>query len=204
MGRQKRNKIQRGEGVRRGKLEEKLEKVIAAEGHSILKSENMQLERKLRQHGAVSCYDHSLLVTYLSLRLAQTFHVSVDAASLVRGALLHDYFLYDWHIADKSHRFHGFHHAGRALENARRDFSLNGLEEDIIQKHMFPLNLSKRPRYRESVIVNLADKACALGEVLACGKVKNFVCELEEEVRIFSREARKTEDDEKIERSGNL
>ena len=131
-----------------------IEKTIAGEGRVILESENMNLERRLRQHGKISCYEHSLFVTYLSLRLARALCLSVDAASLVRGALLHDYFLYDWHISDKSHRFHGFYHAGKALHNARRDFYLNPIEEDIIGKHMFPLNLTEVPRCRESVIVS--------------------------------------------------
>ena len=54
--------------------------------------------------------------------------------SLVRGALLHDYFLYDWHIPDESHKWHGVTHAGDALKNARRDFELNEIEQDMISK----------------------------------------------------------------------
>jgi uncharacterized protein len=74
--------------------------------------------------------------------------------------------LYDWHVADKSHRFHGFIHAKCALKNAEQDFSLNPVERDIILKHMFPLNF-RLPRYRESIIVTIADKICATREVLS-------------------------------------
>ena len=86
--------------------------------------------------------------------------------ALVRGALLHDYFLYDWHEKDASHRWHGFHHPAAALKNASADFGLSPRERDVIAKHMFPLTL-RPPRFRESWIVCLADKWCALEETLA-------------------------------------
>lgn len=101
----------------------------------------------------------------MSVQLAERLGVRVDMKSMVRGALLHDYFLYDWHEADSSHRLHGFTHARRALENAERDFSLNDIQRDIIAKHMFPMN-PKLPRRKESVIVTIADKICATREVM--------------------------------------
>lgn len=142
-----------------------LESLLLQHGEEILTSPQMQSEKLFMQHGAVSCYDHSVAVAYTSLKLAASWRIKVDRRSLVRGALLHDYFLYDWHDADPSHRLHGFRHAKKALQNARVDFALNAKEEDIIVKHMFPLNLSL-PRYRESVLVILADKWCAVAETL--------------------------------------
>lgn len=41
---------------------------------------------------------------------------------LVCGALLRNYFLYDWYEPDKSHQLHAFSHAKCALHNAERDF----------------------------------------------------------------------------------
>ena len=49
------------------------------------------------QHGGVSVYEHCVRVAALSCRLADAFGVEVDKDALIRGALLHDYFLYDWH-----------------------------------------------------------------------------------------------------------
>lgn len=142
------------------------ESLLLDHGREILASPQMQMEKLFMQHGTVSCFEHSVAVAYTSLRLAESFRIKVDHKSLVRGALLHDYFLYDWHEADKSHRLHGFRHAKKALLNARADFTLNAKEEDIIVKHMFPLNPSP-PKYRESVLVILADKWCALCETFA-------------------------------------
>jgi uncharacterized protein len=81
----------------------------------------------------------------------------------VRGALLHDYFLYDWHDHAPD-RWHGFTHPRRALENASRDFALNGIERDLIAHHMFPF-VPAPPRHREGWVVTLADKYCTLREV---------------------------------------
>lgn len=132
----------------------------------ILASAGMQREKGYKQHGDISCYGHSVAVACMSIRLTAVLHIRVDMKSMIRGALLHDYFLYDWHEADRSHRLHGFIHAKRALQNAERDFSLTDVERDIIVKHMFPMNPSF-PRYRESVIVTAADKICAAREVLS-------------------------------------
>lgn len=73
----------------------------------------LDLTREFIQHGDVTVYAHVTSVARASLSFAEHLGrvgVSVDRASLLRGALLHDYFLYDWHDPDPSHRLHGFRH----------------------------------------------------------------------------------------------
>ena len=118
------------------------------------------------QHGNTTTFTHSLMVAYYSYELALYLPFDYDIASIVRGAMLHDFYLYDWHVPDKSHRFHGLIHADFALRNARRHFKLNQIEEDIILKHMWPLTFRKIPRYKEAFLVNFIDKICSLGETL--------------------------------------
>ena len=132
-------------------------------GKDILKSKGMKAEKKFMHHGQTSCFLHSLRVAEVSAKIAYMLHINVDISSLIRGALLHDYFLYDWHLPDDSHRMHGLIHAKNALKNAENDFLLNNIEKDIIKKHMFPLNISP-PIYRESWIVCIVDKICAAME----------------------------------------
>lgn len=77
------------------------------------KEGRLGLTRSFIQHGDVSVYAHMLSVARHSLHMAQVLAragVDIDTRSLVRGALLHDYFLYDWHDSDPSHRLHGFKH----------------------------------------------------------------------------------------------
>ena len=116
-----------------------------------------------RQHGDTSCLLHSLAVALYCVRVARLLRIQVRTAALVRGALLHDYFLYDWHEKNAAHRLHGFHHPRTALSNASRDYVLTEVERDIISKHMFPLT-PRPPRYRESLLVCLVDKGCSLYE----------------------------------------
>ncbi|MEG2204778.1 MAG: hypothetical protein RRY21_06425, partial [Oscillospiraceae bacterium] len=87
--------------------------------------------------------------------------------SLLIGALLHDYFLYDWHRYDPVRGpFHGFAHPGRALANAARDYPLDVVEREIIARHMFPLTPAP-PCCREAALVCLADKLCSVLEVVS-------------------------------------
>ena len=121
------------------------------------------------QHGDVTVYAHVTSVARASLSFAERLGragVSVDRASLLRGALLHDYFLYDWHDPDPSHRLHGFRHPFFALARAEEDFELTPRERNIIVRHMFPL-VPVPPTCREAWIVCLADKWCALRETVS-------------------------------------
>lgn len=118
------------------------------------------------QHGDLSTYDHAVNVAWTSFRLSRQLRLKVDERSLLRGALLHDFYLYDWHVRTEGRkRFHGFHHPKTALKNARKHFPVNPIEEDIILKHMWPLT-PKLPRYRESYVVMMADKLCSIRDTL--------------------------------------
>lgn len=125
----------------------------------------LALLREYRQHGRTTVYEHVLLVADLALRLSRRLRLKVDEASLIRGALLHDYFLYDWHVRDPERPLHGFYHPKAALKNASADFHLNPRERNIIRRHMFPLTLVP-PTTKEGLLVCLADKLCALRETL--------------------------------------
>lgn len=114
------------------------------------------------QHGGISCLEHSIYVSYLSFRVCKMLRF--DYCSAARGGLLHDFFLYDWHI-DKQHEgLHGFTHPKTALKNADRFFCLNHIERDIIRNHMWPMTI-RFPRYKESFVVLMIDKYCTLKEI---------------------------------------
>ena len=131
----------------------------------IVTHHKMQSTRKLVQHGNVSVFAHSLAVAAYSVRLAKMLGIRYDRRSLIRGALLHDFFLYDWHKTNNvGDGLHGFAHPNTASKNAVKYFRLNKKELDIIRKHMWPLTITKLPKYRESWLVCMADKYCSLLE----------------------------------------
>ena len=114
------------------------------------------------QHGSTSCLKHTIAVAYYSIKLAEKLGIKYKKTDLIRGALLHDYFLYDWHDGN-GRGIHGFTHPKAALVNADRDFELTDTEKEIIRKHMFPLTLMP-PKCREGWIVCMVDKYCSLYE----------------------------------------
>ena len=123
-----------------------------------------QKMKQYMQHGRISTFEHCIDVAKLSFRMNRNLHLHGKERELLRGAFLHDYFLYDWHNWDGP--LHGFYHAGAALKNAKRDFKLTPREENIIGSHMWPLNLTKIPRCREAWIVCIADKIVSTKETL--------------------------------------
>lgn len=125
----------------------------------------LALARAAIQHGSTTVFAHCVKVACFSLFLANKLHISVNTHALLRGALLHDYFLYDWHEKNAGHRFHGFTHPATALKNAQEDFMLTPVEKDIIARHMSPL-CPIPPRCREAWLVCAADKYCALLETV--------------------------------------
>ncbi|WP_416325276.1 HD domain-containing protein [[Eubacterium] hominis] len=122
------------------------------------------------QHGDISTLTHSILVAYYSYAIDRKLHLHSDAKSLITGALLHDYFLYDWHEKQSWHKWHGFRHARFAYENAKRDMSLNKTETEIIRKHMWPLTIIP-PTCREAWLVNVVDTFSSMIEVLIAYRI---------------------------------
>ena len=132
----------------------------------IKRSDRVQEMKKYIQHGKISTYQHCKSVAGLSYRIDKRLHLHSDKKTLLKGAMLHDFYLYDWHHFDDQGKLHGYHHADKALENARKYFDLNKNEEHIIWCHMWPLNLTRVPRTREAWIVCLADKVVSCKETI--------------------------------------
>lgn len=132
----------------------------------IIDHEAVQQMKTYMQHGSISCLRHCLFVSYISFRLCKM--LKLDYRSAARGALLHDLFLYDWHVTRPPEGLHAFVHPTIALRNATMNFSLCDMEKDIIYNHMWPVTF-RLPRYRESFIVLIADKYCAVMESAEVG-----------------------------------
>ncbi len=144
-----------------------IDDIIKKDGIDILLSEHHKNTKKDIQHGNMSVRQHTINVARHSVLISEKLGIACDRRALVRGALLHDYFLYDWHDRDHANllRLHGIHHPGIALKNAESEFPLTDIEKDIIKKHMWPLTVVP-PTCREAWIVSMADKYCSLMETV--------------------------------------
>ena len=117
--------------------------------------------RQVRHHGNLDCYSHSLRVAETAYLMAS--RLESDIVSIIRGALLHDFYLYDWH--ERGHSLHAYRHPYIALREAKARFELNPIEIDSISKHMFPL-IPFIPLYKESWIVCIADKVSTVKDYM--------------------------------------
>ena len=63
----------------------------------ILRDRTFLSQKAYVQHGRFSVYSHELHVAHFALSVNRALGLHCDMETLVRGALLHDYFLYDWH-----------------------------------------------------------------------------------------------------------
>ena len=135
----------------------------------ILNNGEFLKRKQYKHHGKISVFDHSLRVSVLAYKFSKKFK-KMDYKSVAIGTLLHDFYYNPWTENKEKKPFfkkHGFVHAKEALENSKQIFPeyMNEKIEDIIEKHMFPLNI-RIPKYKETWVIILIDKLVSL-EVFA-------------------------------------
>lgn len=131
---------------------------------ALLDSETVRAMRQYKHHFSVTCYEHSVFVSYVSFLMARK--LGLDYMAAARGGLLHDLYLYDPSDASAHPGNQCLDHPVFALRNAKQLCGdLSPKEENIIIAHMWPLS-KKMPHSREAFVVSMADKFCATVEVL--------------------------------------
>ena len=128
----------------------------------LLNNDTVKQMKNFRQHYETSCFDHCLIASYYCYLYGKKFNL--DYVSCARAAMLYDLFLYDWRKKQDDRKgLHAFTHPKTAYKNASKLFALNEKEKDIILKHMWPVTIAL-PKYKESYLLTLIDKYCALNE----------------------------------------
>ena len=77
----------------RARLPKEKEDFFMQQLEEVCKNSRMLGSHKYMQHGNTSVFRHSVSVAYYSYYLALKMHAPVNETALIRGALLHDYFL---------------------------------------------------------------------------------------------------------------
>lgn len=131
-----------------------------------LENEKVQSMTENIQHGDVTTYAHSISVMLGCYKLVETLHLNVDEKTLLLGALLHDFYLYDWHNYCPPGPLHGFSHPFTAQKNAVKYFQVDEKIQHMIQCHMWPLTLRHIPKTREAVLLCMVDKWISTGETV--------------------------------------
>lgn len=130
------------------------------------KNKYIQSLKHNNHHGKVTTYEHCDHVVRVSYWMNKHLHLHAKEEVLLVSAFLHDFYLYDWHVKDPSHRLHVFHHPAVACKNAVANFQIGPREQRIIRTHMWPVTPIRIPTSREAWIVTLADKYCTIVEVI--------------------------------------
>ena len=118
--------------------------------------------RKLENfiHHKTDRLEHSKRVSLYSYKICKM--LKLDYVSAARGGLLHDFFFDKYQ--GKSSTSLMKNHPKIALRNAKKYFKINKIEANIIESHMYPLNIRCKPKYAESYVVSTIDKISCLYE----------------------------------------
>ena len=92
---------------------QKMDKVL----RDLESDKHVQQMKNYTQHGKVSTYEHCERVARLSFELNRKLHLHAKVPTLIKGAMLHDFYLYDWHHEDNGeHNLHGYRSAAHHLQ----------------------------------------------------------------------------------------
>ena len=124
----------------------------------LLDSDQVRMMGQWKHHGPVTTLDHSLFVAFSTYRVARALRL--DVRSAVRGALLHDLYLYDSRDKTAHPGNQCIDHPRFAARNAAALTPLTPKERNIILSHMWPAG-GALPRSVEAWTVDLVDTVCA-------------------------------------------
>lgn len=131
--------------------------------NNIMENEEFKKIENIKHHNTTRL-NHSMKVSYYSYKIAKSLRL--DYEDVARGGLLHDFYTDEISeckkVKDKIKLF-SIQHPKDASLNATTYFNLSKKEINIIESHMFPVDY-KIPKYAESWIVSLVDKALSIGE----------------------------------------
>ena len=149
---------------------EKLESIY----QSFLNDEKILRMKEFSMHRGSNCYEHTFKVVKRAIHHVEiSSKKNINSEVVLVGAILHDYYLYDWRVDRSKLKGHAKHHVQIALENASKDFDISKEVKEVIGTHMWPINIKNYPKSREAKIVSINDKMVALCEALTSKRYKN-------------------------------
>ena len=125
----------------------------------ILNNRKFKKMKNVPHHYATTRYAHNVEVAYKTFKIAK--RLNLNYVDMTKAALMHDFY-FDEDFSSRRKCF--FNHAKISLKNANKITKLNEIQENIIMSHMFPIG-GKRPRYKESIIVDFVDDIVSIKEI---------------------------------------
>ncbi|MGN0526687.1 MAG: HD domain-containing protein [Acutalibacteraceae bacterium] len=130
----------------------------------LLKNKYVVSMKNYNHHGTINTHFHSVYVAYTVMKICNILGTD-KIEEVVRAALLHDFYLYDWHIV-KHDELHAWYHPKESVRNIEKYniIPLSTMQKEMIMHHMFPL--ASPPFSLGGWILIIADKHCANCEFL--------------------------------------
>ena len=132
---------------------------------AFLNDEKILRMKDISMHRGSNCYIHSFKVAKKAIKKSLN-RKDVNLEVVLLGAILHDYYLYDWRKDRSKRKGHGKNHPKIASANASRDFDIPPEVKEVIETHMWPFNFKQYPHSREAKLVANADNYVATVEAL--------------------------------------
>ena len=139
---------------------------------TFLNDEKIKKMKDIPMHRGSNCYEHSFKVAKYAIKKALRYK-EVNLEVVLIGAILHDYYLYDWRADRSKKKGHAKNHQHVASENASRDFMVPDSVKKVIESHMWPINIKNFPDTKEARIVSFSDKHVAIVEAVSSKNYKN-------------------------------
>ncbi|MBQ7250573.1 MAG: HD domain-containing protein [Bacilli bacterium] len=153
------------------KISEKEKRELEDIYQSFLHDEKILKMKTISMHRGSNCYIHSFKVAKTAIRRALR-HRKGNLHTILIGAILHDYYLYDWRADRSKMKSHLSHHPYIAAENAERDFGIHEPIKRVIKSHMWPVNFTEFPKTKEARIISLSDKHIYAKEIFCSKRFK--------------------------------
>ena len=141
---------------------------------SFIFNEKILRMKEIPMHRGSNCYEHTFKVVKRAIHHCEiSKKKNINPEVVLVGAILHDYYLYDWRVDRSKIKTHAKQHELIAAENAIKDFGISKEIKEVIETHMWPINIKNYPKSREAKIVSINDKLVALCEALTSKRYKN-------------------------------
>lgn len=120
--------------------------------------------KQYHHHKNINTHFHSVYVSYNVMKMCSALNEK-RIKEIVRAALLHDFYLYEWYT-EKHDEYHIWYHPKQAVKNIESHFGkLSPLQKNMILSHMFPTCV-ELPKSRGAWLLTIADKRCATEDYL--------------------------------------
>lgn len=146
-------------------------------GNDVLQSEEMEKAFEQTHHNWSTVGEHTFRVAFSSVMICyalRKLNIKVNIPAVVIGALCHDLGILGRNEKFSSAKECSAEHPKESVEVARGLVSdMPEKTEDIIERHMWPLGQSEAPNSIEGVVVSVADKYCAVQDIVKGSEVKS-------------------------------